>query len=339
MEKAYSREPWIDYLKIIACIFVVLGHFFQSMTKSNILINNNFLGWFDKTIYYFHVQLFFFASGYLYQKNSKVVDIVSYKKNISKKLLNLIVPYLTFSMISIIMKLLFSSDVNDKISTSILTILLNQPLAPYWYLYALFICFLLIPTFTDRKVSLIVFIFFIGLRILSGLDISVYAIKVLCNYGIFFLIGMLVCLFNLKEIFKKKFIVISYVFIPLSIFTYTNNIWRGNGVIDTVMSLLGMTMVIHLVSFITEDTKNIILNRLSMYTLPIFLMHTIFAAGIRSILFKLGITNSIIHIFMGLMFTFVGPIGVAIMCDKTTYMNFLVYPSRTINEVKGRRIV
>ena len=27
------REKWVDDVKVIACILVVLGHFFQSMTK------------------------------------------------------------------------------------------------------------------------------------------------------------------------------------------------------------------------------------------------------------------------------------------------------------------
>ena len=32
-----TREKWVDDVKVIACILVVLGHFFQSMTKANIL--------------------------------------------------------------------------------------------------------------------------------------------------------------------------------------------------------------------------------------------------------------------------------------------------------------
>ena len=28
-----TREKWVDDVKVIACILVVLGHFFQSMTK------------------------------------------------------------------------------------------------------------------------------------------------------------------------------------------------------------------------------------------------------------------------------------------------------------------
>ena len=32
-----TREVWVDDVKVIACILVVLGHFFQSMTKAGIV--------------------------------------------------------------------------------------------------------------------------------------------------------------------------------------------------------------------------------------------------------------------------------------------------------------
>lgn len=36
-----TREKWVDDVKVIACILVVLGHFFQSMIKANILPEND----------------------------------------------------------------------------------------------------------------------------------------------------------------------------------------------------------------------------------------------------------------------------------------------------------
>lgn len=82
---ARTREKWVDDVKVIACILVVLGHFFQSMTKSNILPENGLYQWFNTTIYYFHVPLFFICSGYLYQKYSKVNSVGSWCKNVAKK--------------------------------------------------------------------------------------------------------------------------------------------------------------------------------------------------------------------------------------------------------------
>ena len=80
-----TREKWVDDVKIIACILVVLGHFFQSMTKANILSESNLYKWFNTTIYYFHVPLFFIWSGYLYQKYSKVNKFQKLEKKYGKE--------------------------------------------------------------------------------------------------------------------------------------------------------------------------------------------------------------------------------------------------------------
>ena len=83
-----EREIWVDGVKSIACILVVVGHFFQSMTKTGIISQGHLYEWFNTTIYYFHVPLFFICSGYLYQKNSKFNDVRSWLRNVVKRLLN-----------------------------------------------------------------------------------------------------------------------------------------------------------------------------------------------------------------------------------------------------------
>ena len=45
------------------------------MTKADILPKSDLYKWFNTTIYYFHVPLFFICSGYLYQKYSKAVKV------------------------------------------------------------------------------------------------------------------------------------------------------------------------------------------------------------------------------------------------------------------------
>ena len=102
-----TREKWVDDVKVIACILVVLGHFFQSMTKASILPENDLYGWFNTTIYYFHVPLFFICSGYLYQKYSKVDGVGSWCRNVAKKALALGVPYATFTTATWVLKKCF----------------------------------------------------------------------------------------------------------------------------------------------------------------------------------------------------------------------------------------
>ena len=147
-----TREKWVDDVKVIACILVVLGHFFQSMTKANILSENDLYEWFNTTIYYFHVPLFFICSGYLYQKYSKVNSVGSWYRNVAKKVLALGVPYATFTTATWVLKKVFSSSVNDQIGGLGETLFLH-PTAPYWYLYALFFIFLVTPTFNSVKAA------------------------------------------------------------------------------------------------------------------------------------------------------------------------------------------
>lgn len=149
-----EREIWVDNVKVIACMLVVVGHFFQSMTKAGIVPETDSYQWFNQTIYYFHVPLFFICSGYLYQKLSVVNDVHSWGKNIFKKALNLGVPYFTFSFATWLLKTVFASSTNDEIGELFDTLFLH-PTSPYWYLYALLLLFLITPTFRSNSVAIV----------------------------------------------------------------------------------------------------------------------------------------------------------------------------------------
>lgn len=74
-------------------------------------------------------------------------------------------------------------------------------------------------------------------------------------------------------------------------------------------------------------------NFLARYTMPIFLMHTLFAAPMRSVLLKVGIENAIIHVVLGLSISFVGPIIAAWIMKKTKWLEFFLYPNKFIRKV------
>lgn len=76
--------------------------------------------------------------------------------------------------------------------------------------------------------------------------------------------------------------------------------------------------------------KNRFFDFISKYTLPIYLMHTIFAATLRAILLKLGIVNGFIHIVVGISISFLGPIVVTEIMYKIKYSDFFLYPGKYI---------
>lgn len=69
---------------------------------------------------------------------------------------------------------------------------------------------------------------------------------------------------------------------------------------------------------------------LSRYTMPIFLMHTLFAAPLRSVLLKVGVSNSMIHVIAGLTISFAGPIIATEIMKKTKILEFFLYPGKFI---------
>ena len=326
-----TREKWVDDVKVIACILVVLGHFFQSMTKANILPENDLYKWFNTTIYYFHVPLFFICSGYLYQKYSKVNSLGSWRKNVAKKVLALGVPYATFTTATWVLKKVFSSSVNDQIGGLGDTLFLH-PTAPYWYLYALFFIFLVTPTFNSVKaaaVGLVVALAAKGLILTGGY--AVYAVSTILSNEIWFVLGMSICAFNVQLKGRKvQGMILGLLFIVLSIVVYTAEI--SGSVISFAMGLLACIAIIMMaVGFEEKFGKG--MDFLAKYTMPIFLMHTLFAAPMRSVLIKVGIVNTVVHVALGLGISFAGPIMAAWIMKKTKWLEFFLYPNKFIRKV------
>ena len=311
---------------------VVLGYFFQSMTKASILPENDLYEWFETTIYYFHVPLFFICSGYLYQKYSKVNSVSSWCKNVAKKALALGVPYATFTTATWVLKKMFSSSVNDQIGGLGDTLLLH-PTAPYWYLYALFFIFLVTPTFSSVKaaaVGLVVAIVAKGL-ILTGGGYSVYAVSTVLSNEIWFVLGMSICAFNVQLKGKRvQGTIGGLLFMILSVAVYMIGI--RNDAVSFAMGLLACVAVILMVTdYEAKFGKH--MDFLAKYTMPIFLMHTLFAALMRSLLLKIGIENAVVHVVLGLGISFAGPIMAACIMKKTKWLEFFLYPNKFIRKV------
>ena len=325
-----TREKWVDDVKVIACILVVLGHFFQSMTLANILPDNDLYRWFITTIYYFHVPLFFICSGYLYQKYSKVNSVGDWCKNVKKKALALGVPYATFTVATWTLKKIFSGNVNREIGGFSETLFLH-PTSPYWYLYALFFIFLVTLTFNSVKAATVGLIVALVAKvlILTGGGYSVYAISTALSNEIWFVLGMGICAFDVRLKGRKvQGTILGLLFIILSIVVYTAKI--SGSVISFVMGLLACVAVILMVADFEEKFGNS-MDFLTKYTMPIFLMHTLFAAPTRSVLLKMGVTNAVVHVVLGLSISFAGPIIATLIMKKTKWLEFFLYPNKIIN--------
>ena len=332
-ENTAKREIWIDNVKVIACILVAVGHFFMSMVASSVLPDNDLYQWFIQTIYYFHVPLFFICSGYLYQKLCVVNDTHSWSRNVQKKLLVLGVPYFAFSFATWLLKTLFSSAVNSKIG-GLLDTLFVHPTSPYWSLYALFFLFLITPTFKNTTIALLGCITALALKTLGifwGGKIQV--LSYILSNEIWFVIGMCISVFGIEEYLLKRNLITpiatGVIFLLLSVWVYMIGI--DHGVISFLLGLLACFSVVTLIAKIYENRgQSVAFGTLAQYTMPIFLMHTLFAAPLRTVLFKLGIQNAVIHVILGIAISFIGPMIAAVIMKKSKWLEFFLYPGKFI---------
>ena len=95
---ANSRENYMDVFRAIGIICMIMGHVWYGKT-------------FDKYIHAFHMQMFFFASGFFY-KTKLPKTIWEYIYHLSKTLL---VPYVIYGMFNYLSWLVFSHTQKDNL--------------------------------------------------------------------------------------------------------------------------------------------------------------------------------------------------------------------------------
>lgn len=329
-----SRNQLVDCLKGYACLLVVFGHVIRGIRTA--IGAPMFIGQVEIFIWSFHVALFMFLSGYVYSITGgwkKKGTRVSFLKN---KFLNLAVPYFTFSIIYIVINCGIPGVNNQNTLCDILW-LWKTPVAQYWFLYSLFVLFVLwtlLSTFLKNWQITLVLVLLYYFCILSNFNIPFFSKGL--SYA--FCFGLGTCLTSLKidtwTTWKKIILVILHI-ILVGFFIFLG--LTGKFIIDDFEELLGIAASVALISVITKShiIKKILL-LINKYSFPIYLLHTIFTAGIRVILNAFGIKIFIIHIVCGMTLGVVLPIIVEKITEKFSLLNFFFYPSKSVRIIRNK---
>lgn len=203
-----ERIVYIDRLKGFGIFLVVLGHLIQ-----NNVINGTSHTLFN-VIYSFHMPFFFFLSGYVAYKTTKIDSIKSIPFYIKNKAIALLIPMLSWPLIH---KYFFTNS-NDYSLDSIGNLILSEIANPgLWFLKMLFEIFVIysmfhvISTFLNsRKTITIDLLLITSSYLLFGFILYVTKdrgiITFILNYS-FFMAGVFLSKFNLVlKIIENKYI-------------------------------------------------------------------------------------------------------------------------------------
>ncbi len=277
-----NKKDWVFMAKGLGIILVVIGHFYPDGSPY-------YWSMARRIIYTFHMPLFFILSGYLFNYNK-----YPFPKIIKKKFKRLIYPFLSISIIFFLVKYYagFFFNLQHPVGIRSVYSLLTDPINSYipllWFVHALFIIFIvysLIRTILNN--NFIILIIFLAVNIVIG---SNYAFLGNAVHNIpYFIIGNILRGKNkLNKIISGKLFCISIVFVIFLISFFIKNKYdfHHNYLLSLISGITGSIFIFDISKSIDLNTKafniaRIILIEIGLYSMTIYLFHTLFESAVR----------------------------------------------------------
>lgn len=297
---ARKKISWLLILQGWGMLWVVIGH-------APLKLDNSMPA-FAKVLYdiaySFHMPLFIMLSGYLFYMTRLLPSMQSeggwtYKSIIMDKLMRLGIPFVVFTVIAMLMKVLFPGEVARQASFTlgefVRAILYPRdgPLLEMWFVAVIMWMFALSPwwklclrsKWLSFVTMIIMFLLHIGAEYLPfG---SFLGFRDTAAFAIYFYIGMIACKYgfdNRNEPYK-------YVMMVLSVVMYLSCRYLGF-TFGTAMSGIAFSVGL---SFVLDKYFPMAFYSFRNYTYQIFLMSIFVQIAIKVIYSRIAMTEIAIH--------------------------------------------
>ena len=270
-----SRDQWVDIARGIGIILVVWGHVLRANFT---LINSPWAKAQDQLIYSFHMPLFFLLAGLFVWPNLAR----GRAKFLRGRWSAVIWPYLLWSLVSGLIALALSGYVNTPIHWHDLVSIPISPIEQYWFLYALLICQLACVTAYPSYIRLLVvgIAGYLSLNLIGGVWIGIRAFL----YLPFVTVGVMGA--RKLNVVSTSSLTQIVALAGSGVFVLGVSLWKSAEFGPTYLLFLisgmgGSFACVGLAMFIARRWKAELLASLGRASLAIFVLHTIFSAGVR----------------------------------------------------------
>lgn len=329
-----ERQSWADYSKGIAILLVVICHTVNGTINAGIIKTNTWWSYFSDLSYIFMVPVFFFIAGY-FVEGSKA------RRGLRKFLIGLLktiaYPYFLWSIVQILLMMSIPGASNARPSWVTILSLPIDAYAQFWFLYALFSCYIF-----DVVLSLIrlnqAYKFFLSLvMLILGEYIGIWEpIYWLCSHYCYFVLGSMFSANFLSELSSRSLLAVNLTAFTLLNYLLVNNAGYGTR-LRGVSALVGIGLVIVLSMLLERLGKFAWLGVLGLYSLEIYCLHTIVAAGTRYFILRiLNSQNIWFHSIAGTLLAIAVPLFIAKINNKYKFSLFRwgsVTPSISLKRV------
>ena len=339
MDQKKQREAWIDIVKGLAIIFVVIGHVVTSYHNSGLLKEAKAFNFVCDFLYTFHMPLFFAISGYLNNKTQRDEPL---GRAVARRCVVYGIPYVVFSVVAYGLKVVAAAVVNSKLEFLDLLLIPIYPISSLWFIYALLLVSvlqLILKNLFGRKrygyavllVSLLVKIVahWIGtLEVVKNSSFSQCILFDVAKYWFWYVLGE----WSVQILTEEKRQQLSKIsngicVVATILFAGVVYITPSNVLLDVIMSLVGTVLCCIWAMKISQSR---ILEYLGKQTFPIYLLHGYVVSFARVVLSRLHIPlmGGVVPLVVCTVLGIILPLVAYGITTKIRGLDFVFYPGK-----------
>lgn len=335
------RITWLDSLKGFTIISVVIGHVVAGYMKAGSFPDTYSLQLFlFQAIGTFEMPLFFIVSGFMYAMAYFDADGRPKLNKLKWQLPNIAILYFLFTALIVAFKVFFSKYTNDQwTSWAPFFNSWHSPIAPYWYLYALFGFYLISAPLVRMKqrVWLLPILLAVSAVIPALFSLRGFCSNEIVYYSLFFAMGIVAQRNNITLSWPPTIIALCASVIIAVIF------W-GNGLgtpkdyvhyhptVNTFVAI-GICLFLWKLFSATPALDNRLFNLCGRYCLEIYVLHCFFTAGFRSVLPALGLHNFYLNLILNSILSTALPLLIALATQRLHIHTIIFRPAYALKSL------
>ncbi len=333
------RIAYIDNLKGIAIILVIVGHIIQKIIrfdyypKSNEILELSF-----EIIYSFHMTLFMVISGFLFDY-SYACDKSANKSSIKERILNLFFCYLLFSLLEGLIKIRFSQSVITPVTYKDIFLIIFQPIGGrMWFIYVLIEYYLLFSLrFIKDNIGKPLLLFMVSLISFSNVlfDYSWwFSVRRATRDLLPFYVGILLSRYGTDRVIKNKYLrILSILVVVIRVSLYFIGVSENE--IPIVSVLYGLVISLGIFSLFEKENEKFCRNwlgRIGKRALELYFFQE-YPLTIATIIIPKIITDVWVAITLCIIFTIICIVILGVLLRKCRIYGFLFKPYSTSKRV------
>ena len=325
------REAWLDGLKGFGILLVILGHVLSGYLDAWTFPEAYESFYHVRTwIYSFHMPLFYLLSGYTftlaYYRAGKLR-----RGSFVRQICNLIWIYVVFVLLQWGVKQLVPDMVNEPYDLEDLRRIFVEPLGNFWYIYVLTVLYLLgaavklprrHPLWLVPLAALSVYVAAIHL---DWTELTLYRIAYHC---FFFAVGSVLCRHR-DYLTNQKLMGLSSMLLATAAYFYIVRYTRNWYAYWKVIIALGTCYVnVYLFRRWPRLSGWKPFQLCGRYCLELYLLHTFFTGGLRTLLPMLGVTGPWCNVLLNFAVSTGVCLLLAVLAGRCHWLDLLFRPAR-----------